>query len=73
MIVTSEDSPIKRTHDIQDSPLRGALADHNWYPAVRRCACGLNLRSATHWVSHICQVAAISPTAAGLSAASGDR
>ena len=62
MIVTSEDSPIKRSYDTRDSdirdlPLRGTLADHNWYPAVQRCACGLNLRSATHWVSHICQVA----------------
>ncbi len=61
VLVTSEDSPTRKSYQLQDlgaAPLRGELADHNWYPAVQRCACGLNLRSATHWVSHICQVAA---------------
>jgi hypothetical protein len=65
VIVTSEDSPIKRTQNIRNSPVRSVLDAHNWYPAVQRCACGLSLRSATHWVSHICQLAASNPGATG--------
>ena len=61
MLVTSEDSPTRKSYRLEDlgaAPLRGELAEHNWYPALQRCACGLSLRSATHWVSHVCQVAA---------------
>jgi hypothetical protein len=57
VIVTSEDPPTKGVRDLREMPVRGVLEAHNWYPAVQRCACGLNLRSATHWVSHICQLA----------------
>ena len=63
VIVTSEDSPTKRTQDIRDTPVRGVLDAHNWYPAVQRCACGLSLRTSAHWVSHICQLAASNPAA----------
>ena len=37
--------------------LPSPLQSHNWYPAVQRCACGLNLRSAQRWTEHLAAVA----------------
>jgi hypothetical protein len=66
VIVTSEDSPIKRTQDIRDSPLRSALDGHCWYPAAQRCGCGLNLRSAMLWTNHIGEIASGRPAGNGM-------
>jgi hypothetical protein len=66
VVVTPEDSPIKRTQDIRDSPLRSALDGHCWYPAVQRCGCGLSLRSALLWTDHIGQISSGQPSGSGL-------
>ncbi len=65
MIVTSEDSPTRRTQELRDSPLRMGLDGHCWYPAAQRCGCGLNLRSAVLWTVHIADLAAVQATTAG--------
>ena len=65
VIVTSEDSPTRKTQDLRDSPLRSALDGHCWYPAVQRCGCGLNLRSAMLWSDHIANLATIREATAG--------
>jgi hypothetical protein len=41
---------------IDPGGLSQAAAGHNWYPAIRRCGCGLSLPNARHWTSHVAAV-----------------
>ena len=59
VIVRTEDFPSEMTQDSRPIPLGGTLDGHCWYPAVRRCGCGLNLRSALLWTDHIAQLSAL--------------
>jgi hypothetical protein len=64
VIVRTEDFPTRGTPDNQPSPLGGTLDGHCWYPAVQRCGCGLNLRSALVWSDHIANLSAPRATTA---------
>jgi len=55
MIVHSS-LPVFQTQDIRASALRQAIDQHCWYPAARRCGCGLNLSSAQLWTEHIATI-----------------
>ena len=56
-MITPQDFPTRPPQDLGFTPLPRVLDNHNWYPAVQRCACGLNLRSALLWTDHIAAVA----------------
>jgi hypothetical protein len=56
-MITPRDFPIRPARELDHLPRSGELGSHNWYPAVQRCACGLNLRSAQLWTDHIAAVA----------------
>ena len=56
-MITPQDFPIRPARALDYLPQSGELHSHNWYPAVQRCACGLNLRSAQLWTDHIAAVA----------------
>ena len=67
MIISPDDSPTRSTQEIREAARLGALDGHCWYPAVQRCGCGLNLRSAMLWTDHIADLATSQRAAAALS------
>ena len=56
-MITPQEFPSRPARDLGSIPEPRPLDSHNWYPAVQRCACGLNLRSAQLWTDHIAAVA----------------
>ena len=64
MIVRTEEFSTERYQDRPATPLGGTLDGHCWYPAVRRCGCGLNLRSALLWTDHIAHLSALEAASA---------
>ena len=56
-MITPQDFPTRPPQDLGSTPPPRVLDNHNWYPAVQRCACGLNLRSAQLWADHIAALA----------------
>lgn len=55
-MITPQDFPTRPAQDLDSMPVPHPLHGHNWYPAVQRCACGLNLRSAQLWTDHLAAV-----------------
>ena len=56
-MITPRDFPNRPAQDLGSMPGSDPLHGHIWYPAVQRCACGLNLRSAQLWTDHLAAVA----------------
>ena len=56
-MITPHDFPTRPASDLGSMPAPHPLHGHIWYPAVQRCACGLNLRSAQLWTDHLAAVA----------------
>ena len=56
-MITPQDFPTRPPQDLGSTPLPRVLDNHNWYPAVQCCACGLNLRSAQLWTDHVAALA----------------